>query len=159
MVSEERGKVEITENLFKYKTSHEHQNAYFKSKSFEIPIDELKVVGIYYTMILDDDANILVFVDQKNRKYFISVDFDLQTDSISKILESFKLDENILSPNYENYDKGNSYVLYPQSLTNVALYRKKNFIESFLWGVFKVFQIKYIGDGLLSKEVKDFTKK
>lgn len=159
MATEERGKVEVSENLFKYKSGTGDQTAYYKSKNFEIPIDEIKVVGIYYTMIVDDDANILVFVDLKNKKYFIPVDFDLEYDNFPKITSLFNFENIVFSPSYENYDKGNSYVLYPQDLTGVPLYRKKNVIESFLWGMFKLLQIKYIGNGLLTKEVKGFIKK
>jgi hypothetical protein len=158
MNSEELGKVEITDGLLKYRTGPKYNNAYFKSKSFKISIEDIKAIGIYYTMIVDDDANILVFVDNDNKKYFIPSNFDLEEDSFPKILDLFHLDEAIFSPSYDNYDKGNSCVLYPKNLKRKRLYRKKNLIESFLWGIFKLFQIKYIGDGLLTQEIKNFIK-
>lgn len=159
MASEERGEIEISANLFKYKSGAGNQIAYFKSKSFQIPINEIKVVGIYYTMILDDDANILVFVTNDNKKYFIPSNFDLEENSFLKILDLFHMDKVIFSPSYDNYDKGSSCVLYPKSLKGTPLYRRKNSIESFLWGIFKLFQIKYIGNGVLTKEVKNCVKK
>lgn len=156
METYEQGTIEITETHFTYEISSYNPHGYYKSKSFKISIDEIKVVGIYHTMIFDDDADILVFVDKKNRKYFIPVYFDLSRPDCEAILDLFAIHKTVLDPDNECYDKRINYVLYPKSFQKRPLYRRKNPIESFLWGIFKLFKITYVGNGILTKEVKEF---
>ena len=58
-------------------------------------IDDIFVIGVYHTMLLDDEVDFFVFVDKKGNKEFICINYDLSTNSFYELAKYFKLDVNL----------------------------------------------------------------
>ncbi len=161
MIKDQRGEgvIELIDQTLKYTVGSNHPYAYFKSKSFEIHLDDIKVLGLYHTLLLDDELDVMVFVNASNEKYFIPITFDLEGLSFVKLCELFNLDDFDLSSTWEEHEKGHSKIVLPLDLRGRPLYRRKNFIE-YLIGLFlKFLQIIYVADGPLTKEIKSYQNK
>lgn len=152
-----KGIIKIENNRLIYLNDRDSfKYAYYKTKSFNINIDSIKVIGIYHRLILDDEMDFLVFIDENRNKEYICITADLDSSSLSLLIEKFKLKEGFITAEFEEYEKGRNYVLYPDNLKGKSLYRKRSFIKKGIHFVLKFLKIKRIADGSLSQEVKSY---
>lgn len=121
--------------------------AFFKTKSFQIKIEDLKIIGIYRSLFLDDELDMLVFIDKNGNKNYIPLNYDLESSSFLILMDRFYLDLNLIqNSEIEDYTKQRSIILYPKELEGSSLYKKSNILTSIL----KMLRIKPIADGDLT---------
>lgn len=149
-----RGTVDIKNNILSYSNSNEYRYAYFKSKSFKIDLNNLAIIGIYHTLILDDEFDVFVFIDAQSKKHYIPISHDLEGDSFLKIINYFGFNQNLTSLTYDKYEKGTSNILYPKNLQGKKMYINNTFFFTLL----KTFKIKKMGDGILSEAANNYLK-
>ncbi len=153
----EEGKININNGKLIYlNDKNRDKHAYFKTNSFEINLEDIAIIGVYYTLILDDEMSFLVFVNKKEEKFLIPLLTDLTTESLINFLQFFKLKNDFLSVDWNEYEKKNSYVLYPKNLRGIELYKKKNFLQSFFSMILKTFKCKQIAEGNLTDEISNY---
>lgn len=123
-----------------------------KQKNFSLKLDQVKIIGLKFSVFWDNDEYYVVLVDNKGISYLLnSVFFD--GDSYNKLREKFKMDFNIASfdPNY--YKKGLSIITYPKSHYGIPLFERRiSFVSKVFLFLKKLFLIKNPGWGYLSNE-------
>ncbi len=153
----EKGRIRIKDDEFKYSNDQNlFKDAYFKTKSFDIDVYSVKVVGVYHTLILDDEVDFLIFIDEDNNREFICVTFDLEKNEVKKIIDFFDLEEGFLGRSFEEYEKRMNYVLYPEILKGKPLYKDQGLLRKMEDFTFKLFKIRKLADGDLNDDVKTY---
>ena len=147
----------FSKNFLIYEAS-EDKYQYHYSPSFKFKINQIAIIGVYHGLIIDDQIDILVFIDKKGKKNFIPIAYDLESKSYLNFLEFFKIKNNFVTKKWREYENNNSYVLYPNSISNTPLY-KNNLIYRIINLPLKTLKIKYIGEGILSDNNKNYLKK
>ncbi len=101
-----KGKIIIRENTLSYVSNISvHKYAYFKVKPFKININDIRIIAVYRTLILDDESDFFVIVDEYGKKKFIPISDDLDGESFLSFLDYFKINNYKDIPSeWHNYE-------------------------------------------------------
>ncbi len=155
-----KGEIKIKNKVLSYvNDSSYHKHAYFKTKPFNINLSEIQIIGIYRTLILDDEIDYFVFVDNNNNKNFIPISLDLETESFLSFLKYFNAEFYLnISTEWNDYASNNSFIIYPEHLKNRNLYKRLNFARRVILTIRKTLKISSIADGVLSDRVENYLR-
>jgi len=149
-----KGVIKIENGILYYINREDiHSLAFFKTKKFQVKLNDLKIIGLYRTISLDDELDMFVFVNKNGEKYYIPINYDLETSSFLILKDRFDLNLKLIQDSdIENYTKRKSIILYPKELEGLSLYKKNNILMSFL----KMFRIKPIAYGNFTDTVNSY---
>lgn len=149
-----KGVIEIEKGILSYISDRNVSRfAFFKTKSFQIKIEDLKIIGIYRSLFLDDELDMLVFIDKNGNKNYIPINYDLESSSFLILMDRFYLNPNLIqNSEIEDYTKQKSIILYPKELEGSRLYKKSNIFMSIL----KMLRIKPIADGNFTDTINSY---
>ncbi|WP_420571670.1 hypothetical protein [Kordia sp.] len=147
-----KGSINIENAIFYYiNNPNINKYAFFKTKSFHVKIDDLKIIGLYRTLSLDDELDMLIFIDHNGNKSYIPIFYDLETPSLLILKEKFELNLDLIQKSdIEDYTNKRAIILYPKELEGSSLYKK----SSILIRILKLLRIKPIADRNLTNSVK-----
>lgn len=149
--------INFSEDFLLYEASGD-KCQYHYSPSFKLKINQIAIIGVYHGLIIDDQIDILVLIDKKGKRNFIPIAYDLETKSYLNFLNFFKIKNNFVTKKWREYENNNSYVLYPKSISNTPLY-KNNLIYKIINLPLKILKIRYIGEGILRENNKNYLKR
>ncbi len=123
-----------------------------KQADFSIFLNKIKVIGIKFMYLIDDDEYFIAFIDYAGKPYFLnSAFFDEQ--SFKKLQELFNLNFNIASFDDSYYKEGCSIIIYPKQYYGQPMFKKrKSFFESIMLFFDKLFFKKNPAWDYLSSE-------
>src|SRR5687768_11430947 len=130
----------IRDNTIHY---HSDLNLPHKDKSWNLPVENIRVIGFVNRMDFDDDSYFLVFVDNQANKFIVKNSQPIDGwDSFE--LEIQKLFSINLQPTVDDSD----VVLYPKNIAGTKLY-------TFSLGssLKNIAAISHVADGALSEDV------
>ncbi len=142
----------ISDNIIFFKNS-EKCGIPCIQESFVLPLNDIKIVGIKCSMILDDPIPYYILVDRFNKIYTIHPIF-FNAETHTKFHSYFSIPEN--SHHYPDhfYNTGHSFIIYPKKFINIRLFKKWNedFFGYLLLTVKKIFLCINPAMGILSNE-------
>lgn len=125
-----------------------------KQENFSIDLNRIKVVGIKFMYLIDDDEYFIVLIDSIQKTYFLNSAF-FDELSFKKLQEVFNIKLDIANFDDNYYKQGKSIILYPYQLYGKPLFKKENFFSKTTTSFFnKLFAFRNPAWGHLSDESK-----
>lgn len=84
--------------------------------------NEVAIVGLKFSIFLDDDEYFIVFVDYRGRCYLIN-SMHISAETFLKVQKIFQIDFDISSYGADYYESGKSVVKYPLASAGEPLFK------------------------------------
>ncbi|GAA4277035.1 hypothetical protein [Aquimarina mytili] len=149
-------KAVINNNTLIFSGTTKDDSIFFRQKKFKLPLSDIKVIGVKFGMLFDDDYSVIVFVSKENRRFFLGYEY-FEKDTIEILNDKFNIDlVNAVSEHLEyETNQFRSEILFPYQKVGKSIFKDKNIISSIYLFFAKMFLILNYADGILSKDVKD----
>lgn len=134
--------IAIRDNMIHYRSG---LNLPHKDKSWNLPIENIRVIGVVNRMDGDDDSDFLVFADGQANRFIVKYSQPIEGwDTFeSALLNLFSI--NLPSALYDS-----DVVLHPKNISGRRLYRFSPGSS-----LKNIFAITHVADGAFSEEVID----
>lgn len=97
---------------------------YRNEKSFKLPYNKIKVIGLSLCLIGDSEALFLILVDSNGKDYAVS-SYALKEVGLIKFLSEFSIgSEWVTKWSWQDFEERRNVVLFPNQFEGMALYRK-----------------------------------
>ncbi len=122
-------------------------------EDFKLSLSDVAIVGLKFSIFLDDDEYFIVLVDSSSKCYLLnSVHFD--EVAFTKIQSLFNIQIDIAKYGADYYEKGKSVIVYPQVSIGKELFRKNSVFENTKLSIDSFLANKNPAMGHLSEDAK-----